>query len=193
MRTPLLAILLALALGQSACETPIKAHHEYDTSAPFGEYGTYAWVTDQPLILPQAGVSARDPRISPVIDGIVRSAVERTLQAKGYQKLDDPASADLVVSFTIGAREKIRVNSYPARAGYRYGPYHGGAWQTDVRQYTEGMLAVDLFDTKTRQAVWHGWATKRISSTTDAENRRANLNEAVNAILGDFPLRNAMQ
>ncbi len=52
--------------------------------------------------------------------------------------------------------------------------------------YTEGMLAVDVFDNESRQPVWHGWARKRITGR-DIEDPEASIDEAVEAILADFP------
>ena len=50
--------------------------------------------------------------------------------------------------------------------------------------YTEGTLAIDVFDGKTHVAVWHGWATRRIGDSTD---RAKLVDEVVGAILAKFP------
>jgi hypothetical protein len=186
--------VLVAGLVLAACQTPISAHYEYDTTAPFQDYMKFAWVTNEPLIRPAAGVSGLDPRLSPMVEKAIRDAVERNLVAGGYRQLSDPASADLVVSFSVGTREKVQVDSYPTRAGYRYGPYGGyGGWQSDVRAYTEGVLAIDFFDTRSKEVVWHGWATKRLSTSTDQEKRRENVNRVVDAVLEKFPSRNSPQ
>ncbi len=174
---------LGLALLLGACQTPIRAQHEFDPAANFLAYGKYAWVTDQPLI----GSTSGTP-VNPMADRVVREAVERTLAAKGYQRVDDPAGADLIFCFSLGARERVMVDSYPMRAGYRYGT---GPWVSDVRTYTEGILAIDAFDRATRNAVWHGWASKRILPSTDPAERDRNIQQGVDAILASFPARGA--
>jgi hypothetical protein len=181
--------LLALVAG---CST-VRAHHDYDPQAPFTTYRTVAWVTDQPLIKPEAGAVAGGRAVNPLLEPVIRSSVERHLEAKGYQLTRDPGSADLVVSFTVGARDKIEVNSYPVGAGYHYrGWGYGGGYATDVDTYTEGVLALDFFDRKTKQAVWHGYGTKRLSSSPPTpEKRKENVDEAVDAILAGFPARGA--
>ena len=189
-------VVLALAvLAMGGCQTTIKGHHEFDRGAPFGTYKSFAWITSDPLLRATPGVaSGQDPRISGVMESTLRRAVEQALLAKGYEKRENPRSADLAVSFSIGTRDKVQIDSYPAGAGYRYGPYGawGGGWQSTARTYTEGTLAIDFFDVSARQAVWHGWATKRLSSSTDQAKREANINEAVSAILGSFPYRNSV-
>jgi hypothetical protein len=185
-------LVLVLAIGLAACQTPIETHHEYDASAPFDQYTSFAWITDQSLLQPGVGYTGGELKLSPLLEQEIRAAVDGNLEQKGYQKRGDPRSADLVISFSLGAREKVEINSYPVRAGYRYGPYGGprGAWVSDVYTYTEGTLAIDVFDGQTNRAVWHGWATGRVSPSADQEKREARVNEAVDAILAEFPLRN---
>jgi len=185
--------LLILAVALSACETPIQGHYEINREAPFDRYATFAWITSDPLVRPAVGVvPGEQVRVSPIMEGVLREAVDRNLLTRGYSKRADPQSADLIVSFSVGARDKIQVTSYPSHAGYRYGAW-GGGWQSDVRTYTEGVLAIDVFDARARRAVWHGWATKRLGSSTDQAKRTATLNEAVDAILAEFPYRNTQQ
>jgi hypothetical protein len=183
-------VLWLAALALAACETPIKAQHDFDSSAPFPRYRTFAWVTEQSLLQPVAGVTAeRQP--SPMLDPAIRAAVERNLRAKGYEQLRDPGKSDLVLSYSVGARDKIQVSSYPVAAGYRYGPYRGwgGVYETEVRTYTEGVLALDFFDRRTKQAVWHGWATRRLPSKFDPAKRDEIVGAVVEAILAPFPPR----
>lgn len=42
------------------------------------------------------------------------SAVEDALAAKGYTSVSHPERADFVLSFTVGSREEIKVDSYPS-------------------------------------------------------------------------------
>jgi hypothetical protein len=37
--------------------------------------------------------------------------------------------------------------------------------ETRVRNYTEGKIAIDVYDVESRQPAWHGWATKRLSNS----------------------------
>ena len=111
-------------------------------------------------------------------------------------EVEEPKNADFVLSFTVGSREKISVNSYPSMSvGYSTGypshwgwgaAYHCCATDTQVRQYTTGILAIDVFDVKERRPVWHGAASKTINEK-DRENIEKTVKAAVDAILGGFP------
>ena len=188
MRKPSWTLLLVAALGLAACETPITAHHEYDKRARFNEFTEFAWVTNEPLIHPSPGL---DPRLSPVIEKTIRAAIERNLIEKGYTRIAEARSADVVLSFSVGTREKIEVDSYPVLGGYRYGAR--GAWVSDVHSYTEGILAIDVFEVHSKQVVWHGWAAETLSPSADQEKREENINRVVDAILAEFPFRNTLR
>ena len=183
-------VLLALPVG---CASPIKVTHDFDPAADFSSYETYAWISQEPLIAPKPGQSS-DSYISPLEDKRIRRAVNRELMARGYREVDDTSLADLVVSFTVGREEKLRVYDSPATGGvyvgrgyggYGYGGWYGGS-SVRVDQYTEGTLALEFFDRQSKQALWVGLATKRITRSDDSEEV---IQRAVAAILEDFPRR----
>jgi hypothetical protein len=183
---------LGLATAVVACVTGIETHHEYDPNGRFGAYTTFAWITEEPLLPPSVRYAGEEIPVSPMLEQEIRSAIERNLVERGYEKRSDPDAADLVMSFSLGTRERVEVDSYPAQGGYHYGrrgPPSG--WVSDVYQYTEGTLAIDLFDGRTDRAVWHGWATRQVDPSTDPAQRRKRVDQAVDAILAQFPQRRA--
>jgi hypothetical protein len=191
MRKQLHFSLIFTAVLLGGCATGFKATHDHDSSHNFAVYQTFAWLSENPMKVGQT-VQAPNPLLQPRI----MRAVESALAAKGYRQVQDPKSADFVLSFTVGSREKIKVDSYPSMAmGYSTGypghwgwgaSYHCCASDTQVRQYTTGILAIDIFDVKERRPVWHGAASKTISEK-DIENMESTVKAAVDAVLGGFP------
>jgi hypothetical protein len=182
MRSVTLAVLLALLAG---CAGTIRARSDYDRSQSFARYHTFAWMNEEPMIAPPGATV----QVSALNRRRIVEAIERELTAKGFQRLPERAAADFVVAYTVGARDRIDAQSYPAPYNglWHWGwPYYGR--DVDVRTYTEGTLAVDIFDGATRQPVWHGRATKRISAE-DVEHAADEIRVAVAAILKDFPPR----
>jgi len=179
---------VALVLG-SACTSPIKTAHDADPEADFTRYESYAWIQEGPLIGPGTG-EARSIYISPIDDQRVRAAVEGELAAKGYRKAASLEQADLVVSYAVAREEKTRIREDPGRSsvyypGYGYGGWYGGS-TVSVQQYTEGTLAIEFWDRRTKQAVWVGWASKRLSRSDDSNET---LRQAVTLTLEPFPPR----
>jgi len=127
---------------------------------------------------------------NPLVAQYVRDAIPQELARKGYRRVSDPLAADFLVDYTVGAKERLSVESYPGPysgfggPGWWGGAYWGGG--IDVRQIREGTLSIDVFDTHTHRPVWHGWAKKDISRE-DMENAQQPIREAVAAILAKFP------
>ena len=172
-----------------SCASPIRTHFDRDAAADFSAYRTFAWIGPAPLARAKRGSGAAS-FVSAIDDQRIRRAVEKDLQARGYRLVDSAEKADLVVAYSVGSEEKVRVhespmrttlNPYPTR--YRYGP-----WLTDsnviVQQYTEGTLTLEFYDRASEQAVWVGWASKRLSRVDDPQ---ALISEAVAGILVNFP------
>jgi hypothetical protein len=176
-RVPLAA--LALCMLVVGCES-ISARSDWNPSVDFSRYHTYSWISKSPLV-------SKPPEVSALAEVRLESAAMSELAQKGYRFVEDPNQADFVVAFTIGAREKLNVTSTPGPGGL--GPFIWAApyyRDIDVRQFTEGRLAIDLFDTKLKVPVWTGFATKSITSS-DTRNLGELANKAVAAILKDFP------
>ncbi len=185
----LVSLLVVLALA--GCATGFNATHDYDESHNFFSYQKFAWISENPMKVGE-GVTAPNPLLEPRI----MAALEAALGAKGYEYVSAPSNADFALSFTVGARDKVRVDSYPTMSmGYSVGypahwgwgaAYHCCATDTQVRQYTTGILAVDVFDVAEKRPVWHGVASKTITES-DRENMKKTIAAAVDAIVAGFP------
>ena len=108
--------VLGLLLLSAACSS-ISTQSDFDAGTDFSNYKTFAFISDSPLIVAQA-----EP-VNPLFEGRVMTATRNELTNKGFQFVENRDQADFVISFTMGSRDKIRVNSYPST--YRGGP---GGW-----------------------------------------------------------------
>jgi hypothetical protein len=180
-------------LAMISCSSPgIESFHDYNPNINFARYQTWSFISTNPMI-----VSTAAGAVNPLLEGRIMRAVRADLAGKGFRYADNPEGADFVVSFTVGSREQIKVDQYPASYQVGYSRYHrygyGGygygmsyGTETRVRQYTEGQLAVDVFDVTTRSPAFHGSATKRISDS-DRENPEALIASVVTEALTGFP------
>jgi len=185
--------IVIMHLGLAACASGFQALYDYDRSHDFSDHTSWAWISDHPMTV---GELASMP--NPLLEPRLMSAIESNLQTKGFNKVEDPASADFIVSFTVGSREKISVDTYPTYyggygmpgrwGGAYYGMGYGMGYGTDtqVRQYTKGVLAVDIFDGAEKAPMWHGVAEKSISDS-DRKNAEETIDAAVSAVMKGFP------
>ena len=153
---------------------------DFDPAADFASYRSFAFLEPQPVV-------AAPPDLSPLIPPRIVNATRSELVAKGYVETEDGAEADLIVSFTLGARDRVQVTEYPSY--YQRGPNDWGAPyydEVDVRSYTEGTLAIDLFDVKKQAPVWHGKTSRAITNKI-RENPAETIREAVAEIMAEYP------
>jgi hypothetical protein len=175
------AVAVALMLV-SACTT-LQVGSDYDHAASLQGYKTFTIMKRE-----HHGSS------NPLVAVRASDAIKADLQQKGFIEASDPSKADFTVDFTIGAQERTDINAYPepylgptwgwGSMGWWGGPYWGTS--LDVRQYHEGTLSVDVFDTHTHRPVWHGWAKKDLTRS-DIENSAEPIRKAVAAVLAKFP------
>lgn len=185
IRLRILVALLSLGLILSGCAT-IKTGSHFDEAATFDGYRTFSWISDDPMIVG----AGEGPFVSPLTQKKIVNAIAGELTRKGFVYTANRDKADFVLSYTVGTRERIEASSYPsayqgAWGWHLYGRYY---YETEVvhRMYTEGTLGVDIFDGKTKQPVWHGWATKTISSA-DRQDPTPSINKAVAGLFAAFP------
>jgi hypothetical protein len=157
------ALAVAVAAAALAC-AHANVSTEFDPKADYARYRTWAWI-------PQAPGEEEAPAVrDPAVAAFIRSAVERELPARGLAPANG-AAPDLLVAFHGVARDRVEVASY----GYvvpagPYGMYGAPMYATDVRQYREGTLVLDLVDARKKQLVWRGVATDTVTSPSQVKH-----------------------
>lgn len=182
MKRPRNQVRLVILVGLlGGCASTPNIFTDFNPNVILTQYASYAWIAENPLV-------SGPPGMSPINKQRIMNAIAANLNTKGYTRIDDPNAADFAVSYTVGSRDKVRVDSYPTSYRSRWAWGRGYWGKTTVSSYTEGRLAIDIFDVKSRQPAWHGWATKNITSS-DRRNPGPAIVEAVDGILASFPTR----
>ena len=186
--------LLSAALLLGACAstpTPVvdyKQDYDFSGIQKVGFYKNSGQVTgDNPLQLSDFQKERLD------------DALALSLRNKGLTVVDDPAEADLLLSWHLGVQDKTDVRTYetPAYgAGYgRYGGYNRysmySCWNctnTEVRvsNYTEGTFIIDMIDPTMNKSVWRSVTQSKLKGKRD-EDEPGEINEAADRVLEGFP------
>lgn len=175
--------LLVLALA--GCATGPKISSEVDPEADFSRYRTFGFYA--PLALEKEGYA------TPTTDRI-KAAARAQMESRGY--VFTAGQPDLWVNLNAYMQEKTDVTSIPTVDYNYYYSYRARSYfavpywrdRTDVRQYTEGTLNVDLVDRAKNRLVWEGIAVGRVSKVKP-EERGARIDSAVAEIFARFPYR----
>lgn len=167
-------ILWAAPLLLSACAS-VDVHTDYDNSVDFSQFTTYFW-----KMLPESSNS--------LMNGRIVSAVDEQLRAKGWRKVPE-SQAQTALAATVTVRDGQRVDTFhnnlgPGWHGWGAGGMHGIS-TSQVVNYQKGTLVIDLYDTKTKNAIWRGTATDILSNDPSAVQR--SLNNGVQGMFANFP------
>jgi hypothetical protein len=139
----------------------MSVNTDFDPTADFTTYKTYGWA------------SFAEGEVPGPADKRLMSAVDGQMQAKGYELVEE--GGDLVLRYQTGVQEKIYVDNM--RYGYGWGT-------TDVYQYEQGTLVLDMIDMAEREIVWKGTAKAAIDSSRPNPEK---LQEAVARLFAHFP------
>ena len=179
----LLACSLMGLLLVTGCASGPTIRSNSDPSVDFSSFRTFGFF--DPLATDREGFQ------SLISQQLVTSA-ERELVARGLQRTD--TNPDLLINFSANLDQRLQVRQSPSAPAssmnrHRRGFYN--TWptyqQTEIRQYTQGTLGIDVVDAARRQLVWEGFALGRVTQRT-TENIGPVLNDAVVEIFRDFPL-----
>lgn len=174
------ATLLAVALG--ACGGGISVNSDYVEGTDFVPYRTWDYMPNQG--------STANAASNQLVDQRLRAAVERTLGEKGFRR--DTSDPDFYVGYQLILDNETTyetVNDYWG-TGWGYGGMYGGGMtssRTREINYTVGTLVVDFFDADERQLIWRGTAEGTIEPQNTPAERQAQADNAVRAILDQFP------
>jgi len=168
------AALTGALLAVAGCTSTPRVTTDFDPAHDFSRYRTYSWVY------------TGTPRgMNPLTFQRVQASIDRSLQARSYQRVDN---GDFAIAFTVGRRDRVEVTDFgpyaPYYRGWGWGWGAGAYHNVDVRNVTDGTLVVDIYDVATKRAVWHGVATQEVNSTPV---NQALIDTAVDSVLAKFP------
>ena len=179
-----LRIIPILFLGLFySCSPTVKVTTDYDHSANFSEYKTFA-VYD---------LKAQQGQVNQLNVDRVAKAIRNEMLAKGFTESSNP---DLKVNAVSILKNKTQVtadsNFYGYGGMYRpYGYWGGGAMMGggtttfNSYDYVDGSLIIDIVSSKTDKLVWQGIGNAEIDSKPD--NPEQFINDAIKKILTGFP------
>jgi hypothetical protein len=158
--------LLLMILGSVAWAQDVKV--DWDKTATFTGFRTYAWGTGTPAKNPLMGQR--------IVDGI-----NKQLVAKGLQQVDANSNPDLVVLYHAATGAETQLNTMGMGWGWRW----GGSSTTTVSQIPTGQLSVDIGDAKTKKLLWLGTASDTLSDKPEKNTEK--IDKALDKMFKKFP------
>lgn len=168
--------ILALLLIIGGCSPQIRVYSDYDPQYNLGKYATFNWQQKTNI------ESGNNPLYyNELNDKRIKAAVQEELTSKGYVLTEE--KSDLVLHYHIIIDDQSIVTTDPH--GY-YSPYWMNM-QTNIYQYREGTLIIDLMEPKTNNLVWRGWAVSAIDAVYTPDQTDHLIKIAIGKIFRKFP------
>ncbi|WP_455219760.1 DUF4136 domain-containing protein, partial [Kaarinaea lacus] len=174
-------ILLVLLLYACAGD---RANVDYDATANFTAYKTYAWSekTDEATTKSQAA--------EPLLHKRIHDTINATLKAKGFQ-LVDKSHADILISYHLsvaatgysGSSVHFGVGSF----GHSSGVGLSVGVPVSGQVVEEGKLVINIIDARKDTVVWQGSSSRELSRSPTPEKTQQMVDEIVNEILTNYP------
>jgi hypothetical protein len=174
LRAALSISLTALTL--SACAPYVRS--DVNTAAISHVHcGTFAWAGEF-----RSNSPLRSTIANPVNESRLRAAIASHL---GGVIQPAPGNADCLVGYGIGGYYVVS-GGYPYPYGWA-GSYPYGWWGgPGPYVYPEGIIAVDLYDARTGQPLWHATTEQSLFQVTGPEAEKR-IDAAVSAIFTKYP------
>jgi Domain of unknown function (DUF4136) len=162
----------------ASCAPAITVKYDYDPKVNVRQFATYRIEADrQRNADPIVGSNLNQRRIA--------DALDVSLKGRGYKPVEQ-GEADLVVRFFTDSRDRQQIQS-----NNNFGPYswYGGGMNNNVysRQYEENRVVINVFDARTNNIIWQGWATGQLNNQRKERERDAIFRETVSSIMKNFP------
>lgn len=171
-----------------ACASGPDIQSDYDPEVDFSQYKTFGFFSP---------MSIEGDNYSTLFGRQFRDSIGREMRARGYVESDNP---DLSINVSARLQEKTKVTTttdpmmmggyYGYRRGY-YDPWMGYGYgtTTNVSQYTEGTINVDLVDMAQKRMVWEGVAIGRVKEGRSNAEVRTAIDQGVTTMFSGYPFR----
>ena len=166
-----------IALFLSSCNS-IKVYSDFDSDINFDNYQSFAFY--------KSGIDKVE--ISDIDKKRILKSIEKNLIQKGMSVNENP---DILINISTKSAENIYIdNSYYSRYNPGWFPYYGRNYRRISHTTSEGVLYIDIIDTKSKQLIWQGKGIGFLSS--NKMNRDEIVEGYVNKILAVYPPAEAL-
>lgn len=157
--------------------------YDFDKGKDFSKYKTYKWVP----------IKDAD-KVDDLTAKQITDAVDADLATKGLTKTDSD-DADLYIGYQTAVGTEKQFTSF--NTGWGYGPGWGAGWYGyggaggttygSTSTVYVGQLDLSMYDSKEKQLVWRGNASKTLDPKAKPDKKQKNITKAVQKLLKNYP------
>jgi hypothetical protein len=144
IRTAVSALLLCVA---ATIATAQQVSVNYNHSASFSQYHTYAW-----------GSQNANQIQNSILAQVAQQDLNTAMQGKGFSMVQESQNPDIILTANGGMRQETSYSAWGMRG------IGGGMGGITPEQNVEGTMIVDLYDAKTKSLIWRGIAQNTLNN-----------------------------
>jgi len=181
MRNRIILILIVLLVSSCAGK---KANVDYDATADFSVFKTYAWSekTDE--------ATSKSIDAYPLFHQRIHDSIDTTMKTKGFQ-LVDASKADVLITYHLSVEATGYSGSSVTFGVGSFGHSSGVGLSVGVpvsgHVVEEGFLLINIIDAKRNSVVWQGSSSRELSRSPTPEKTQEMVEEVVDEILANYP------
>ena len=168
-RALLLTAAVVFTIPIAVTAQKVKVFH--DNGVDFARFKTYSWIKGKPAPNPQS-------------DRLITANIEKQLQSRGLQRVDQ--NADLNLAYYVSLDDKFNTTTINYMQGLDWARWGGGG-QTyaEVAVMPMASMLVDLVDVSANKLVWRG--TAKDTFTANQARRKKRITTALEKMFKEFP------
>jgi len=141
------SVLSALILLTAASIYAQQVSVNYNHSASFAQYHTYAW-----------GSGNANQIQNSILAQVAQQDINSAMQGKGFSMVQESQNPDVILIASGGMRQETSYSAWGMRG------IGGGMGGITPEQNVEATMVVDLYDAKTKSLIWRGIAQNTLNS-----------------------------
>ena len=180
------SLILSFIALMGGCAGGIQTSSMTTKGAELKKYKTYAWVKP-------GNPDDETRKDDKLYSGLILELANTELKKKGFKL--DIENPEAVFAFDTKVEDRVKYTQNPyVTVGVGFGGpgYYGGfsapvsGGQFVAHETMQGMLFIEMYDTKTQDLLWRGWAEEEITKKNDVE---ADIKKAVKQIFIRLPVK----
>tara|TARA_R110002049_G_scaffold280636_5_gene459959 strand:+ start:514 stop:1074 length:561 start_codon:yes stop_codon:yes gene_type:complete len=175
-------ITLCILFLTAACSVNPTIRSNYNQAVDLSQYKTFGFF--QPL--------DTDTRYESLTSQYLKQATVVEMTRRGFVLSNN--KSDLLINFHRDIQNKQDIGEIPVTGYGGYHQYRGHlyydswvSYRTYVDNYQEGLLNIDIVDSKSNKVIWQGEAIERITER-QSNNLQAALQKTVSQMFTQFPI-----
>jgi hypothetical protein len=172
----LIFVTFAICLLNLNVYGQLETDFDYDHGADFSTYKTYNFTSNELL----DELTAHDQKA-------LLGGIELQLKAKGFTKSENP---DILVDVHLTTTEMLEevesVDYYGSNYTWMMGPRFS-ATTSEIEQFTQGSIFIDLIDKSTKHLVWQGRGEGPLRQNVSAKKRHKRATKVLKKIFQHYP------